>query len=436
MITNPGQGSDVIVGAAGTQAVYFQNLAPVYDNVPAPLTVVGTPSNNTINYEQGPNSGNAAAPYNGDSTGLVTVDNFEALEFSHKTTLTLQGLNGDDTFTINNITTPTGLTAINVHGGLGNNTLVVDANSMPVLSSMVTSAQVNIPGATPIPVGYDSMIGQVSVIHAVDALTSTGASIANGVEGVPLNNVLVGTFQFTDPVPPSVFGNPLDFTATINWGDGSATSGDDRADVAERRWPGNVPGLRHAHVCRRKPAGDALPDFGHDQRQGKHPHVHAYRRCSDTASRHTRCHHDHAGTWAGRGRAGDRDRRPDQCAGGPDCRDRGQAAGGDDDSCDVPGHRSARYDDGLHGDGQLGRWFADGFRDDCRAWRAGAAVRRQPGCDPGPHLCRGRQLRHHDRHQRLGREQDDRQRGGHRGRRATGFHRLAEPANHPGGNTI
>ena len=55
-------------------------------------------------------------------------------------------MNGDDTFTINNITTPTGLTAINVSGGLGNNTLVVDANSMPVLSSMITSAQVNIPG--------------------------------------------------------------------------------------------------------------------------------------------------------------------------------------------------------------------------------------------------------------------------------------------------
>ena len=146
VITNPGQGSDVIVGAGGTQSVFFQNLAPVYDNVPSPLTVVGTPSNNTINYEQGPNSGNPAAPYNGDSTGLVTVDNFEALEFSHKTTLTLQGLNGDDTFTINNISTPTGLSAINVRGQLGNNTLVVDANSMAVLSSMITSTTGEYPG--------------------------------------------------------------------------------------------------------------------------------------------------------------------------------------------------------------------------------------------------------------------------------------------------
>ena len=224
VITNPGQGSDVIVGAAGTQSVFFQNLAPVYDNVPAPLTVVGTPSNNTINYEQGPNSGNPAAPYNGDNTGLVTVNNFEALEFSHKTTLTLEGQNGDDTFVINNTSTPTGLTAINVSGQLGNNNLVVDANSMAVLSSMITSTTVNIPGATPVPIGYDTTIQQVSVIHALDALTSTGEFIPNGVEGVPLNNVLVATFNFTDPVPPSVFGNPANFAATINWGDGSATS--------------------------------------------------------------------------------------------------------------------------------------------------------------------------------------------------------------------
>ncbi len=221
---NTGEGIDVINGPSGTQTVSFQNLAPVYDNVPGPLTVVGTASNDTINYEQGPNSGNAAAPYNGDTTGLATVNNFEALEFSHKTTLTLQGGNGDDTFVINDLSTPTGLATINVSGQLGNNTLVVDANSMSVTSSMVTSSQVDIPVATPVPIGYDTTIEQVTVIHALDALSSTGAFIPNGVEGVPLNNVLVGTFQFTDLVPPPVFGNPADFTATINWGDGSAPS--------------------------------------------------------------------------------------------------------------------------------------------------------------------------------------------------------------------
>ena len=265
VITNPGQGSDVIVGASGTQTVYFQNLAPVYDNVPGPLTVVGTPSNNTINYEQGPHSRNPAAPYLGNTTGLITVDNFEALEFSHKTTLTLQGLNGDDTFVVNNTSTPTGLTAINVSGQLGNNTLVVDANSMSVLSSMITSSQVNIPGATPVPVGYDKTIQQVSVIHALGALTSTGAFIPNGVEGVPLNNVLVGTFNFTDPASPSVFGNPANFAATINWGDGSANSvGTILQTSPATNGQVEFQVLGTHTYAEENCAGNALSDFGHD----------------------------------------------------------------------------------------------------------------------------------------------------------------------------
>ena len=95
--------------------------------MPSPLYVVGTPASNTINYESGPNSLKLDAPYDGDSTGLVTVDNFESLEFSHKATLTLRGSEGDDTFKINNTSTPTGLTAVNVDGQFGNNTLTVDA---------------------------------------------------------------------------------------------------------------------------------------------------------------------------------------------------------------------------------------------------------------------------------------------------------------------
>ncbi len=223
VFANPGQGSDVITGPGGTQTINFQNLAPVYDNVPAPLTVVGSASNNTINYEAGPNSGNSSAPYNGDSTGMVTVDNFESLEFSHKTTLTLQGGNGDDTFAINNSTTPTGLTAISVDGQAGSNTLVVDAKNQVVQSSMITAAQVNIPVATPVPVGYTG-IQQVSVIHALDSLTSTGAAITSAVEGLPFSSALVGTFQFSDGVPPPVLGSASNFVATIDWGDGTAPS--------------------------------------------------------------------------------------------------------------------------------------------------------------------------------------------------------------------
>ncbi len=51
------------------------------------------------------------------------------------------------------------------------------------------------------------------------ALTPTPVTLANGTVGTPLNNVVVGTFTDTDP-----FGVATDFTATINWGDGTATT--------------------------------------------------------------------------------------------------------------------------------------------------------------------------------------------------------------------
>ena len=73
----------MIVGASGTQTVYFQNLAPVLDNVPAAtVTVNATPAANAINYIQGPGGGIFGAA----TTGLVTIDNQESFEFANKTT--------------------------------------------------------------------------------------------------------------------------------------------------------------------------------------------------------------------------------------------------------------------------------------------------------------------------------------------------------------
>ena len=210
---------------------------------------------------------------------------------------------------------------------LGNNTLVVDANSMSVLSSMITSTQVNIPGATPVPIGYDTTIEQVSVIHALDALTSTGAFIPNGVEGVPLNNVLVGTFNFTDPVPPSVFGNPADFTATINWGDGSATSAGtivQTSPAASGQVPFQVLGT-HTYAEENAPGtlyqiSVTITDKGSTRSftpDGRGP---------GPDRRQSRRQHDHARTRRGRGRAGDGHRRPDHRPGRPDRGGRGPAA--------------------------------------------------------------------------------------------------------------
>ncbi|HEY2148138.1 MAG TPA: hypothetical protein VGH32_09385, partial [Pirellulales bacterium] len=56
---NPGQGTDVITDStANVQSVYFTELAPVLDNVPAAMTTVNaTPAANTVNYTAGPGGG-------------------------------------------------------------------------------------------------------------------------------------------------------------------------------------------------------------------------------------------------------------------------------------------------------------------------------------------------------------------------------------------
>lgn len=127
---NPGQGSSVIVGAAGTQSVSFQNLAPVTDNVPATtVTVNATDGDNAINYSQGPSGGIFVG-----FVGLVTVDNQESYEFNNKTNLVLNGQSGSDTINLhyNSTTNPAGLTGtITVNGGdpTGSDTLIVNGIS-------------------------------------------------------------------------------------------------------------------------------------------------------------------------------------------------------------------------------------------------------------------------------------------------------------------
>jgi len=212
-----GSGSSTLVFAAGTEAINFSNLKPVTDLVPGPLVVNGNGSNNAINY--------TAAPIAGQ--GLVSVDNFEPLTFSNKVSLALNGLGGDDTITVNNPTTPTGLMAITIDGGVGNNTLVVNANNQPVVSTNVTGAAVGpIMSAVPVAVDYTN-IGHVSVINATDALTGTAIPFTATL-GAAFNNVPVASFKFTDPgVPPTVlFGRASDFVASIDWGDGTVASPD------------------------------------------------------------------------------------------------------------------------------------------------------------------------------------------------------------------
>jgi hypothetical protein len=120
---NNGEGTSSISGAGGTQTVTFENIEPVFDIVPAAtLNVTATNSDNAINYSQG------GAATNGE----VTIDNQELIQFSNKTALNLIGLNGSDTFNLNNSSTPTGLTSITVNGGdptAGSDTLIVNGTA-------------------------------------------------------------------------------------------------------------------------------------------------------------------------------------------------------------------------------------------------------------------------------------------------------------------
>jgi hypothetical protein len=116
-----GSGKSVIEGSTETQTVFFENLSPVLDLVPAAsLTVNATPEDNAINYTAG-------AP----NDGLVTVDNFEPIKFKNKTNLIINALAGSDTINLhyNNTVNPVGLTGtITVDGAdpTGSDTLVVN----------------------------------------------------------------------------------------------------------------------------------------------------------------------------------------------------------------------------------------------------------------------------------------------------------------------
>jgi hypothetical protein len=109
-----GSGISTIVGPGGTQTVFFEELSPVLDLVPAAvLTINATAADNAINYSVGP------LPTN----GLVTIDEHEPIEFGNKTTLTINAGAGQDTISLNNPSMPTGLTGVTINGGAGNDTI-------------------------------------------------------------------------------------------------------------------------------------------------------------------------------------------------------------------------------------------------------------------------------------------------------------------------
>lgn len=116
-----GSGRSIITGASGVQNVFFENLQPVVDLVPsATLVVSATAEHNAINYTTGSLV----------TTGLLSIDNYESIEFANKATLQVNALVGDDTINLNNANLPTGLGAISIFSAEGDDT-VTTLSSLP-----------------------------------------------------------------------------------------------------------------------------------------------------------------------------------------------------------------------------------------------------------------------------------------------------------------
>jgi hypothetical protein len=171
--TQLGTGANTLVINGGTESVSFQNLAPIFDQVAGPLAVNGNNANNAITYQEGNDTTNTPNP----AWGQVSVDNLEPINFTNKSTLTVNGQAGTDTFSLNNPNTPTGLGGIAVSGSgsTGSDALIV--NGVAATIGVDTAAN-KITGATgasgAVPITYDT-IGTLTV----NAGPSTGLAISN-----------------------------------------------------------------------------------------------------------------------------------------------------------------------------------------------------------------------------------------------------------------
>jgi Ca2+-binding RTX toxin-like protein len=206
----PGSGSSVLVIGGVTQTVNFLNLEPVIDLVGGPLAVQGNNAANAISYTQ------AAIA----ADGLVSIDNQESIEFSGKTTLTINGLGGADAISLNNPSTPTGLTAIAVDGGdpTGPNGDTLSVNGVAGALSVDTGANL-ITGAGPVNINYTGVEALSVKGVAGTVLTLAGSTTYNYVPGVAAD---AGTVQ-TDTVPVAFTGiSP--FTPITVQGSGGAAS--------------------------------------------------------------------------------------------------------------------------------------------------------------------------------------------------------------------
>ena len=122
----PGSGSAFMsesVSLKNLTVIYKDVLSGIVDSVPGPLVIEATDGDNAISYRE----------VTANGVGQILIDNLlpaaNGLQFTNKSTLTINALGGSDTINLNNPSTPAGLTSITVNGGdptAGSDELIVN----------------------------------------------------------------------------------------------------------------------------------------------------------------------------------------------------------------------------------------------------------------------------------------------------------------------
>ena len=189
-------GATAATATAGT--IHFEGLSPVFDLVPGPAVYNGTPANNFINYTEGMNPGGAVDP----AWGQITVDNFEPVNFTAKTTVAVNGLAGNDSFNLDNPFTPAGLVSFTVNG---------DTNGTPTETHANNTLYVNGSGGgliTFTPSGPDS--GSIG-----GALRNGGGASFNQIENVVVDGHDTGNYRL-NVVTPAAGNNRITLDSGVN----------------------------------------------------------------------------------------------------------------------------------------------------------------------------------------------------------------------------
>ena len=228
-------GSDTSAGTldynTGTMLINFTGLEPIVDNLVVPtLTVNGTNGDNAISYTAGA----------GASSGLVSVDGFETIEFTNKATLAIDGRAGSDTINLNNSAAVTGLGAITVNGGDptdGSDTVIVNGTTGgdAIVLTGITADGAVVTGAQLVPVTVTTaehlaIDGQ----GGTDSLTYTSPNNADSIAFDPGATPSAGAITAFDIGTGNAL-LPMSFSQTGSGGNLTFLDGGGRTDTLNIR---------------------------------------------------------------------------------------------------------------------------------------------------------------------------------------------------------